>query len=317
MSQCISQRRPAFVGGSLAIAALAIALPASAADLKVDYTLVEGLQGALRTIPYGINAAGTISGTAVVQGAGGIENVGFLWHKATNSYTVIDLGSAGYTGGRGINDAGVVVGEYLESELSSQPSGFVYDSATGVTTTNPSILYRGISNAGDLAGRTLTQPDGTIQAVRVWQGYLETFSCFDAFATVAEGINVSGDVVGIFDLTNGYTGAFLYHNGECIDISIPGANVTEAWGINDRGDIVGDWGMFSATLCQYGAFYRHDGRVDLTRAACQGFPGTIRPVNAGLLSISNDRTAAGEIFGISAPNFMQMFYGPIRGADKD
>jgi len=311
-------RKAAVLGSTMLLAAFS----SWGAALNIDYTLVQGVPGADATVPFGINADGDISGTSFVGGFSG--SVGFLWHKATNSFTLIDLGSVQYNDGRGLNDSGIVVGDYAASSLSPPDLfGFIYDSTTGGVTSNASALWRGVSNDGDLAGLTPTQPDGTVLAVRNFQGHVETFSCFGSPGTVAEGVNTSGDVVGVYNFP-GFVGAFLYHDGACIDISIPGAVRTDAWGINDRGDVVGDY-VIPGPQCFFGAFYRHDGQVDVTRipASCgkvsNGKFLFVPPVtNVGaitaLFSINNDRIVTGTI---NSPNLnAQMFYGSIRGASK-
>jgi len=289
-------------------------------ELAIDYTVVENYPGADFTFPYGINTAGDVSGTAYVDGFSG--SIGFLWHKATNSFTTIDLGSGGFTFGHGVSDAGVVVGDYVDGFFGQDTTayseiGFALDTTTSVVATDPSFLFRGISNAGDLAGYTQPQADGTTQAFRYWQGHVETFSCFGAPNMFGEGINVAGDVVGIYaDYSQNYSpeGAFLYRNGKCSDISIPGAVSTRAWGINDRGDIVGEyWGYFGGGVCFFGAFYRHDNQVEVTRIECgsNGWHGNSNKV-ASLISINNDRVVVGELDAAN-PNGT-MFYGTVRGA---
>jgi hypothetical protein len=299
----------------------AIAAPPviSTRELTIDYTVIDNLPGADYTVPFGINTAGDVSGSAYVDGFSG--SVGFLWHKATDSFTTIEVGSDGFTFGRGLNDPGVVVGDYVVGDYGPDPSayfyaGFVFDTTTSVVATDPAFIFRGISNAGDLAGQTPGQPDGTNQALRYWQGQAETFSCFGASNTFAESINTSGDVVGVYGyyLSTGFEGAFLYRNGRCIDISIAGAASTRAWGINDRGDIVGQyWGYFEGGVCFFGAFYRHHNQVEVTRIKCgsNGWHGNSNKV-ATLTSINNDRVVVGQL-DTANPNGT-MFYGTVRGS---
>jgi uncharacterized membrane protein len=293
----------------------------STPELTIDYTVIDNLPGADSTTPYGINAAGDVSGSALVDNYTG--SVGFLWHKATNSFTTIEAGTLHYTSAHGINDAGIVVGDYIVDFFDpSDPNsvniynGFTFDSTTGSIASGPSFRLRDITEAGDLAGATLTAPDGTTQALRYWHGQAETFSCFGAFTTIAESINVAGDVVGVyfFSLTDPVAKAFLYRNGQCIDISIPGAGYTVAWGMNDRGDIVGYYfdAIWGGT-CFSGAFYRHDDQVEVTRIKCGSkfFRGNNSKVY-GLFSINNDRVVVGALSGGDLDG--RMFYGTLRGA---
>ena len=108
-------------------------------ELSIDYTVIDNYPGADRTTVSGLNAAGDISGTAYVDGFSG--TVGFLWHKATNTFTTIDLGIFGLTSGFGLNDAGLVVGEFITDpfDRTDVPSsinlfnGFVFDSSSGTS----------------------------------------------------------------------------------------------------------------------------------------------------------------------------------------
>jgi len=233
----------------------AIAAPLQIGDqeLKIESTVVvENYPGANQTTPFGINGAGDISGSAFVDNYSG--QVGFLWHKATNAFTTIEVGSIGYTSGRGLNDVGVVVGDYGIDLTIGEFAGFAFDSTTNVVATDPNHILRGVSNAGDLTG-FIPQADGTVLGFRDWQGQTDTFSCFGAPFNNAESINVAGDVVGTYQTFDGFIGAFLYRNGQCSDISIPSAIYTIAWGINDRGDIVGQYaGALWGGTCFFGAF---------------------------------------------------------------
>ena len=127
---------------------------------------------------------------------------------------------------------------------------------------------------------------------------------------------MAGDVVGVyfFSLTDPVAKAFLYRNGQCIDISIPGAGYTVAWGMNDRGDIVGYYfGAIWGGTCFSGAFYRHDDQVEVTRIKCGSkfFRGNNSKVY-GLFSINNDRVVVGVLSGGDLDG--RMFYGTLRGA---
>jgi probable HAF family extracellular repeat protein len=61
----------------------------------------------------------------------------------------------------------------------------------------------------------------------------------------ALGINNSGEIVGVFrDLSSNlnYQGFLLDQNGTFTTINVPGATFTQANGINDEGQIVGQFG---------------------------------------------------------------------------
>jgi probable HAF family extracellular repeat protein len=197
-----------------------------------------------------------------------------------------------------------VVGEYA---IAPQPTGafvgFIYDSTTGLVTSNDQVLYRGISNAGDITGVTVPQADGSQLGYRKFQGKEETFSCFNARYTYGESINAAGDVVGVYTpRSNRFNGAFLYHDGQCIDLSVAGATYTAAWSINDNGDIVGQY----ARRLSYGNFYLHDGKLDLDRFSQHSGPNR---KNVSLVSINNDHVVTGLGSGTEAA--LPPYYGRI------
>jgi probable HAF family extracellular repeat protein len=70
------------------------------------------------------------------------------------------------------------------------------------------------------------------------------------------GINNSDNIVGIYFGTN--HSSFLYANGSFTTIEVPGVTITEAFGINDSGDIVGSYrdnmGMTHGFLYSNGKF---------------------------------------------------------------
>jgi uncharacterized membrane protein len=74
---------------------------------------------------------------------------------------------------------------------------------------------------------------------------------------VATDINGSGTVVGRCQVAGTWHG-FSYDDGgdvQTFDVDIPGATGTEAWGINERGDIVGFYTVATDSL--YHGFVRH------------------------------------------------------------
>ena len=57
--------------------------------------------------------------------------------------------------------------------------------------------------------------------------------------TVASKINNHGEVGGYYELADDSTHGFYLNNGEFADITAPGVDATEVFGVNDAGDLVG------------------------------------------------------------------------------
>jgi hypothetical protein len=59
--------------------------------------------------------------------------------------------------------------------------------------------------------------------------------------TALFGINTNGQIAGLYQ-TPTLTQSFVKNGGTLIPITVPGAGGTEVRGINDLGQVVGDWG---------------------------------------------------------------------------
>jgi chitinase len=97
------------------------------------------------------------------------------------------------------------------------------------------------------------------------------------------GINNRGQLSGFFGDQNGIH-AFLFYRGTTTQIDVPGANLTEGTGINDRGQLVGDYRDSSNKF--HGFLYDDGLFVDID------FPGSS---STGLDAINN----RGQIVGFS------------------
>lgn len=156
--------------------------------------------GAVFTDGVDINRFGDIVGHYV--DAAGTDH-GYLLHKG--SFTTIDFPGADGGHAHGINSGGAIVGLYF---IGKKFHGYVLSGAVYST-----IDFPGVQN------------------------------------TRANGINTAGDIVGScvdnnsYNNTGGSNGSkergFLLRAGVFTPIDFPGADYTEAWRINDNGQIVG------------------------------------------------------------------------------
>lgn len=169
---------------------------------------------------------------------------GFLLHKG--ELTTLDFPGADLTLALGINDSGVVVGEWdiFDSQGNTLAyHGFIWKDGTFTDVEFPgsadtSIL--GINNNGDFVG--LWDTDINAPAGHGFVSSQEQFTSFDVpDATLTEGndINDAGQIVGLFVDASGVSHGFLKTCDSLTTIDYPSAGSTEAWGINSADQIVG------------------------------------------------------------------------------
>ena len=162
----------------------------------------------------------------------------------------------------GINDAGVIVGNYQDPSFHFH--GFVKTGSIFTTVDAPGTLdtrLNGINASGQMVGTI----NNTLSTIR---GFLDVGGVFTPivvptakFGTAPRGINASGTVVGQYTdavLRRG----FLFTGGSFFSIDITGALETDAFGINPAGDIVGAYvdvaGHNNGFLYDAGTFYQLD-----------------------------------------------------------
>lgn len=186
----------------------------------------------------GINDPGDITG----QIFGNIAVVGSGFVYSGGVYTTLPVGGNGTglheTIGFGINNAGQVVGSYL------QGSGYLYSGGTFTRLQDPSAsgdtTANGLNNTGQIVGSYINATSGGNQS----HGFLYsggTFTTIDAnlgSQTRLNGINDSGLIVGTYDGVH----SFVSMGGTFINIDNPLATGgTFAYGINNAGQIVGSY----------------------------------------------------------------------------
>jgi probable HAF family extracellular repeat protein len=176
------------------------------------------------------------------------QSQGFLYDSGT--YTTLNNPLAtGTTSAYGINDAGQIVGSYVDG---TGIHGFVYSNGSYSTINNPlnpnnTVLY-GINNAGQVVG----QYGG---ANGIMQGFLYSNGTFTTLQdpaspnfTQANGISNGGLITGNINISQGPgfggTGfGFVYNSGSYTHLSYPNSTCigcgTIANGINSAGQVVG------------------------------------------------------------------------------
>lgn len=203
-----------------------------------------GPADAFRIEAYGINDKGQVVGR--IRHAGNSPSLAALYDPSEGMQ---DLGTLGgeYSTAFGINNSGQVVGWadlagegredcVPDSLLCGTEHAFLWENGvmTDLGTLGGIVSQaRAINDAGQIVGWAETE-EGCMHAA-LW----ENGTIIDlGIEGQAYDINESGEIVGSFS-TQCESHAFLYRGGELMDLGMLGPYVTEAYGINNRGQVVG------------------------------------------------------------------------------
>ena len=194
------------------------------------------------SIALGINIHGhTVGG---MPGAGADE------HAFVNTGGgPLDIGTFGGASSRawGINDAGVVVGE--ADNMAGVRRAFSYSAGAMNdlgTLGGPSAGARAINNDGHIAGFA-TLPTGSPRAFRLSGGVMQNLGTLPStvelysygYAINARDTVAGASSVGEFTLPDPPVHGFVTRASTLVDIGTFGGQVSAAYGINDRGMVVG------------------------------------------------------------------------------
>jgi probable HAF family extracellular repeat protein len=177
---------------------------------------------------------------------------------SSTSYTVTDLGLAGKVGG--LNDAIQVVGEAGPGNSAVAANhAFVYQDGTFTdlgTLGGPTSYAAAIKSAASpqmVGWADTANKDSSgnyIHHAVLWQQNTSGAWTITDLGTLggnnssATSINASGQVVGGSDISSGATDPFISQNGVMTDLFTliaPNSGMTAVKGINDNGQIVGDF----------------------------------------------------------------------------
>ena len=168
-------------------------------------------------------------------------------YAGTPSYTTIDYPGAVFTDCVGINRVGDIVGHYVDA--ASVDHGYLLRRGTYTTIDFPGSNgghVHDINSSGAIVGLYILAKryNGFVLS----GGVYASIEYPGAQSTRANGVNTAGDIVGSYyennsDSTGGSNGSkghgFLLSGGVYRAIDFPGADYTDAWRINDNGQIVG------------------------------------------------------------------------------
>jgi probable HAF family extracellular repeat protein len=160
------------------------------------------------------------------------------------TFTKIKYPGSTSTEASGINNAGQIVGTYLDAQGFTH--GFVFDGSTYTRVAFPGAAHNyafGINDSGHIVGghaaaNALTDPWHGFSA----QGGVFTQWDFPGFETDGRGINGAGDIVGIYNSGLGTQDhGFMRIGDEYTSLDYPGAAKTYAFGINDSQLVTGSY----------------------------------------------------------------------------
>ena len=215
-----------------------------------------------------------ISSTNAVVGyatdvTGNIVTAGeeFKW-TAGGGFTTLQNGGVNLHGiAQGINDSGVIVGDYFQLRalprhgfqdygFALSPGGFAStaSSADPAFVTATRTAARGIDTAGDVVG-WLNAPGGAQYGWVVPAGTSSPTLISNPAGigtTYLEAVSNSGLASGVYTDTSGNGQAFVYNltTHAFTDLSVPGATYVQSFGLNDLGKVVvnSDTGSFIVDL---------------------------------------------------------------------
>jgi len=301
----------AVASGALAVtAALALAGPAGASTLAssgYQFRTVDNARDLTFNQLLGVNNESVIAGY-FGSGAQGHPNKGYVL-LPNGAYINENFPHSVQTQVTGLNDRGVTVGFWSNSNNANQVNanfGF-YTVGTKFHTVNfptgdnasPQVdQLLGVNNS-DVAVGFYTNGQGSNRGYE-YNIRTRTFTRVlvpgapggqvdgSGPSLTAAAINNYGDVAGFYAKTSSQTDAFLrLHNGRFITLAVPGAAMTQAFGVNDRDEVVGAYTVGSGNNAQLHGFTWRPGH---------GFSTVDDPHGVGTTTI-NGVNDAGELVG--------------------
>ena len=242
------------------------------------YTPLDEVPGAAITAHLGINNRGQITGTfidtASAPNPDGTFDTGHGFVQDRRGHTTsFDAPGARITLPNGINDHGQITGAYVAADATASVHGFIRDRHGAITTFEVPFgrlhSVSDLNNRGQIVGY-YDQPNfaGGGGFLRDRDGTITPVTYPGAPYTLVHGINDRGQLVGAYlepgaapnpdgTIPAGTVHGFVWERGRFTSFDVPGSIYTQAFGINNRGQITG--GYYDATGTQH-AFLQDQGR---------------------------------------------------------
>jgi hypothetical protein len=246
--------------GAIAMtAALTLGGPAQASTTGYHFSTLDNQRDVTFNQLLGINNEGVIAGY-FGSGAQGHPNKGYLlfWPYGQGNYSNENFPGSTQTQVTGLNDKGVTVGFWStqnNANMTNNNFGFYsvggrYYNVNFPTGDNASPQVDQLLgvNDHDVAVGFYTNAQGnnrgyeynirTHQFTRVLVPGAPAGEAGPSLTATA--INNYGDVAGFYAESSSLTDAFLMlHDGQFITLAVPGASMTQAFGVNDHDEVVG------------------------------------------------------------------------------
>ena len=156
----------------------------------------------------------------------------------------------------GVNNAGVIAGDYIDSK--SVQHGMILAGTKLTTIDNKAcaaiagaggISFYSVNSANAAAGWCTNAKTNLYEGFVYAKGKFTAISYPKSTGTEATGINDKGEVVGLYLDSSGVSHGFRYANKKYTAINVKGAAQTAAWAVNNAGDVA----VYSGTSFSGGA----------------------------------------------------------------
>ena len=210
---------------------------------RADRPDCAGTPGSTGIAFYAINSSGVAAGWCTNTSG---TQIGFTWYKGT--FTDIHITGASLVNAVGINDAGSIVGTYVDSR--GVQHGYLLEGSTLTTLDPPGTASLatawGINNAGVITVYGANSSGDYLSFTTADKG--TTYTPFHtpgegAIGTAIHEINNNGDIVATYFDSSSNRHGVLFHAGTYYSFDDPnGVGSTRAVGVNDNLVMVGRYG---------------------------------------------------------------------------
>jgi len=161
--------------------------------------------------------------------------------KLTFTYSDVHANkSATETDSYGVNNAGTIAGDYIDSAGVQHGMLLTGKKLTSVDNKSCSALtlaFYGINNKGTAVGWCISSKTGLDAAFSYAKGKFTTINFPKSSGTQATGINDSGAIVGLYLDSAGATHGFSKIGKKYTKLDVKGESTSTAWGIDNKGEI--------------------------------------------------------------------------------